>query len=274
MTVRFHIPFVACLASFLGGAPRLSAQFDLYVAHVADGAGYFSQVSVYNPGSSAVTCTFTTFDDQGNLLDLVYASDPGAAAAFRRKHSGAKPAATAPESSVSIPVPAGGTTQVETSGDGKGNVLQGAAELNCSAFVIGGVTYWYTVGGDLVTGIGVPAANTTTEFRVDGGNEHTAFAIYNPSQANILNLNVEAYDDTGENQFGPVDLEIDPNGHYAFNANTVLTTLPSGFYGSFQLTTNGQQFVPLALGVATTAGNAGGFLLYTIASFSGVVVGL
>ena len=275
MTVRFHITFVACLASFLGGAPRLSAQFDLYIAHVADGAGWFSEVAVGNPGTSTVTCTFTTFDGQGNPLALGYIlANPGAAPTARTR-SRAKAATSLPVDSVSLSIPAGGTASLKTSGagDGTANPLQGGAELNCSALVIGGVTYWYTIGGDLVTGIGVPATDTTTVFRAVGGNENTAFSVYNPS-TNLLNLNVEAYDDTGANLYGPVSLLIDPNGHYAFNANAVLTTLPSGFYGSFRFTSSGQQFVPLALGVAITSTNAAGYVLYTIPSSTSVIAGI
>jgi hypothetical protein len=277
MKVRFRITCVACLVFALGGAPQLRAQFDLYIAHVADGAGFFSQISVNNPnGNSDVTCTFSTFDGHGNPLNLVYASDPRAAAAFRRTHAGTKPAATAPQSSVAIDVPAGGTTQVETSGDGDGmgNVLQGGAELNCSGFVIGGVTYWYTIGGDLVTGIGVPATDTTTAFRVDGGNEHTAFAFYNPSQVNTLQVSVQAYDGATGNLVDQVLFMILPNGHYAFNATDALRALPSPFFGSFRVPPNGQQFVPLALGVANTSANAAGYVLFTTPSLSGTIEGI
>jgi hypothetical protein len=276
MTVRFHITFVACLVFALGGAPQLRAQFDLYIAHVADGGGWFSQLSVNNPNlSSPVACTFTTFDGQGNPLALGYSSTKPGAAPAARTHPRAKAETSLAVDSVTLSIPPGGTATVQTSGDGDGtaNPLQGGAELNCSALVIGGVTYWYTIGGDLVTGIGVPATDTTTVFRAVGGNENTAFAVYNPS-TNQLSLTVEAFDATGANSYGPVNLEIDPNGHYAFNANTVLTTLPSGFYGSFRFTSGGQQFVPLALGVAITSTNAAGYVLYTIPSSPSVIVGI
>jgi len=46
-------------------------------------------------------------------------------------------------------------------------------------------------------------------------------------------------------------------------------TLPSGFYGSFFVPSNGQQFVPLALGVTDTNANVAGFVLYTPPSLSG-----
>jgi hypothetical protein len=276
MTVRFHVTFVACFASLLGGTPRLAAQVDLFIAHVADGGGFFTQVSVHNPGINTAACTFSTFDGQGNPLDLVYDATPADSTASVHHRSRAIPAATAvPASSVQFNVDPLGTFTTETAGvgDGKGNVLQGGAELSCNNTVIGGATYWLTSSeGEFVTGIGVPAASPTTFFRAVGGNENTAFAVYNLS-TDIGGVTVEAFDDTGANSYGPVTLEIDPNGHYAFNANTVLTTLPSGFSGSFRLN-SGQQFVAVALGVQSTTANEAGYVLYTIPSLSGKIAGI
>lgn len=85
-------------------------------------------------------------------------------------------------------------------------------------------------------------------------------------------MTVEAFDDTGANEYGPVTLVINPNGHYAFNANKVLT-LPSGFSGSFRLN-SAQQFVALALGVQSTTTNVAGYVLYTIPSLSGAIAGI
>jgi hypothetical protein len=282
MTVRFHITFVACLASLLGGASRLSAQFDTFMAHVADGGGFFSQISVYNPGTSDVSCTFSTFDDGGNPLELVYATTSTGSAPSFRAHSAlsyrahAKAATSSAQSSVPFTVLAGGTATFETTGQGDGSstALAGGAELNCSNLVIGGVTYWLTDGSELLTGIGVPATNTTTAFRVDGGNVSTGFAFYNPAQANQLKLTVEAYDGATGDLADSVDLLIAPNGHFAFNAQDQMPHLPSDFYGSFRVPSNGQQFVPLALGVANTKANSAGFLIYSIPTFSGVIVGL
>jgi hypothetical protein len=235
MTVRFHITFVACLASLLGGASRLSAQFDTYIAHVADGGGFFSQISVNNPGTSDVSCTFSTYDDAGSPLELVYGTTSVGSAPLFRAHSAlssrahAKAATSSAQSSVPFTVPAGGTATFQTTGQGDGSstALAGGAELNCSAFVIGGVTYWLTDGsGELVTGIGVPATNTTTAFQVDGGNASTGFAFFNPSQINQLKLTVEAFDgDTGK-MVDSVDLTINANGHFAFNAQTQMSNLP------------------------------------------------
>ncbi len=277
MTVRFHITFVACLASLLGGAPRLSAQVDLYIAHIADGGGFFSQISVYNPATSGTaSCTFSTFNDTGNLLNLVYAtSRAGSVASFRAR---AKVAATnPPQSSYTFTVPFGQTATFSTSGlgDGSSTPLSGGAELNCSSFVIGGVTYWYTTTeGDRITGIGVPAVNTTTAFLVDGGNQSTAFAFYNPSVLNTLQLTVEAYDGGTGIMVDSADITVAPNGHISFNAIDKLPNLPSDFYGSFRIPSNGQQFVPLVLGVAITNANTAGYVLYTIPSLSGEVVGI
>lgn len=161
-----------------------------------------------------------------------------------RHRSRAVPAAvTAPASSVQFSVNpfATFTTQTTGAGGANGELLQGGAELNCDSFMIGGATYWLTSGSDFVTGIGVPAASPTTFFRVVGGNDDTAFAVVNAT-ANILIVAVEAFDDTGDNEYGPVNLEIAANGHYAFNANVVLTTLPTDFSGSFELNGGGQQF--------------------------------
>ncbi len=274
MSNRFRTTFAACLLFLLGGAPRLSAQFDLFVAQIADGAGFFSEISVHNPGPSDTSCTFSTFDDGGNPLALIYDSGTASPASLRTRHHAVKAAATSPVSSVNFTVPAEGTTTLDTSGlgDGGTTALIGGAELNCASFVIGGVTYWLTSGSEMVTGIGVPAINTTTAFRVVGGNEFTAFAFYNPG--NALALRLDAYDgDTGA-LVDSVIISIPPGGHIAFNARDQLTNLPSGFYGSFRVPTNGQQFVPLALGVASTNANEAGFLLYTIASLSGEIVGI
>jgi hypothetical protein len=281
MTVRLHVTFVACLASLLGGATRLSAQFDTFIAHMADGGGFFSEISVYNPGTSGVSCTFSTFDDGGGPLDLVYAATSIGSAPSFRAHSALSyrahtKATSSSQSSVPFTVPAGGTATFQTTGEGDGSstALAGGAELNCSNLVIGGVTYWLTDGSELVTGIGVPATNTTTAFRVDGGNADTGFAFYNPSQVNELHLTVEAYDgDTGA-LIDSVDLTIPPNGHFAFNAQTQMPNLPSDFYGSFRVPSNGQQFVPLALGVANTKANSAGFLIYSLPTLSGVIVGI
>jgi len=280
MSVRFHIVFAACLASVLGGASRLSAQFDTYIAHVADGGGFFSEISVNNPGTSDVSCTFSTFDDAGNPLELVYGATSTGSAPLFRAHSAlssrahAKAATSSAQSSVPFTVPAGGTATFQTTGQGDGSstAVSGGAELNCSAFVIGGVTYWLTDGsGELVTGIGVPATNTTTAFQVDGGNASTGFAFFNPSQINQLKLTVEAFDGGTGSMVDSVDLTIAANGHFAFNAQTQMSNLPSDFYGSFSVPSNGQQFVPLALGVADTKANSAGFLIYLVPSFSGVI---
>lgn len=269
--MKVRLTFVSCFVFLLGGVPQVKAQFDLYIAHIADGAGWFSEIAVNNPGSSTVACTFSTFDDQGNPLALGYGSNPAAPTA--RAHPAAKAATSLAVDSVSLSIQPGTTTSLDTSGagDGSANPLEGAAELNCSAFVIGGVTYWLTSGSDVVTGIGVPAANTTTAFWVDGGNASTAFAIYNPSQVNILSLSVEALDGATGNLDSSISIEIPANGHYAFNAVNELPSLPSNFFGSFHLSTSGQQFVPLALGVATTNANVAGYELFTLPSFSGTI---
>lgn len=271
--VRHQVTFLASFA-FVVCAPSLHAQFDLFVAQVADGAGFFSQIAVNNPGSGDVSCTFSTFDDAGNPLELVYDSgSPAAVSRVRRTKPLAS--ATAPASSINISIPPGATALVSTSGQGDGTstALAGSGELNCSAFVIGGVTYWYARGSDVLTGIGVPAVNTTTAFRVDGGNRATGFAFYNPSQANTLQLTVEAFDGSTGAMAGSVHIAIPPNGHIAFNAGDKIS-LASDFFGSFRVPSNGQQFVPLALGVADTNSNVGGFLLFSIPSFSGQIVGI
>jgi hypothetical protein len=273
--MKVRLTFVACLGSLLGGAPQLRAQFVQYIAHVADGAGWFSELAVNNPGGSAVACTFSTFDDNGGPLGLSYSSpDPGPAPSARA-HTRAKAATSFAVDSVSLGIPAGGTSILDTSGfgDGSANPLEGSAQLACSASVVGGVTYWYTIGSDLVTGIGVPAADMTTAFRVDGGNASTAFAFYNPSQTDTLQLTVQAYDASGK-PVGSADLSVPPNGHTAFNAVDQIASLPADFSGSFNVPSNGQQFVPLALGVANTNANAAGYVLFTIPSLSGVISGI
>ena len=117
MTVRFHITCVACLVLVLGGASQLRAQFDLYVAHVADGGGYFTQVSVHNPGINTAACTFSTFDGQGNPLNLVYGTAAANSTAAVHHRSHAIPAATAaPASSVQFSVDPLGTFTMETTG--------------------------------------------------------------------------------------------------------------------------------------------------------------
>ncbi len=269
--MKVRLTFVVCFVSLLGGVPQVKAQFDLYIAHVADGAGWFSEITVNNPGSSTVACMFSTFDDQGNPLGLGYGSNPAAPTAHA--HPLAKAATSLAVDSVSLFIQPGSTATLDTSGEGDGsaNPLQGAAVLNCSAFVIGGVTYWLTSGKDLITGIGVPAANTTTAFQVIGGNASTAFAIYNPSQANILSLSVEAIDGATGNLDSSINIEIPANGHYAFNAINELPSLSPDFAGSFSLSASGQQFVPLALGVADTSTNPAGFLLFAMAGFSGQI---
>ncbi len=273
--MKIRLTCVACLVFFLGGAPPLKAQFVQYIAHIADGAGWFSEIAVNNPGSSPVGCMFSTFDDEGNPLALSYDSDPGAGPTARA-HPRAKAAISLALDSVSLSIPAGGTATLDTSGlgDGSANPLEGSAQLECSAVVIGGVTYWYTIGSDLVTGIGVPAANTTTAFWVDGGNTSTAFAFYNPSQANTLQLTVYAYDGATGALVGTAQISVPPNGHIAFNALDQFTSLPSDFSGSFNVPGNGQPFVALALGVASTSANAAGYVLFTIPSLSGVITGV
>ena len=282
MTVRFHITFAAGLALILGAAPRASAQVDLFIAQIVDGglytanSSFFTDISVYNPGGNTTSCTFSTFDNAGNPLDLVYVTPSAAATASARRRTRPVPkSATAPASSLQFTIPPEGTTTLETSGggDGSNTALEGGAELNCSDFVIGGATYWLATSSDIVTGIGVPAVDPTTAFRVAGGNESTAFAFYNPSQANSLDLTIEAYDgDTGA-LVDSATMTVDPNGHTAFNANQVLS-LPSPFYGSFRVPDNGQQFVPLVLGVTNTNANDVGFTLYTIPSLSGAISGI
>jgi len=276
MTVRFHVTFVVCFASLLGGTRRLAAQVDLFIAHVADGGGFFTQVSVHNPGINTAACTFSTFDGQGNPLDLVYDATAADSTALVRHRSRAIPASTAaPASSVKFSVDPLATFTTETTGAGgpNGEVLQGGAELSCDNTVIGGVTYWLTTTeGELITGIGVPAASPTTFFRAVGGNYNTGFAVYNTSNQ-LGGPTVEAFDDTGANEYGPVSLVIDPNGHYAFNAYQVLTTLPKDFSGSFRLN-SGQPFVAVALGVQNTTANEAGFVLYTIPSLSGAISGI
>jgi hypothetical protein len=157
----------------LGGASQLRAQFDLYVAHVADGGGYFTQVSVHNPGINTAACTFSTFDGQGNPLNLVYGTAAANSTAAVHHRSHAIPAATAaPASSVQFSVDPLGTFTMETTGAGgpNGEILQGGAALSCDNTVIGGATYWLTAsGGEYITGIGVPAASPTTFFRAVGG---------------------------------------------------------------------------------------------------------
>lgn len=266
MTVRFHVTLISCLASFLGGAPRLAAQNDLYIAHVADGGGFFTQVAVHNPGVNPADCTFSTFDDQGNPLGLVYATAASVAASIRH-HSHPIAAAATPANSITFTVDPYATVTTETTGDGgaDGAVLQGGAVLSCSSPVIGGATYWLTnSAGDIVTGIGVPAASPTTFFRVVGGNQNTAFAVFNLSNS-IADVTIEAFDDTGANSYGPTVLEIDPNGHYAFNANApdVNLNLPANFSGSFRLN-SAQQFVALGFGVQPTNTNEAGYVLYTL----------
>lgn len=288
--MKVRLTLVACLVFVLGGAPRLAAQVDLYIAHVADGPvpggfNYLTQVSVHNPGINAASCTFSTFDGQGNPLDLVYDAtaadstppvwDYSHAKASVPHRSHPVPAATAaPASSVKFTVNPLATFTTETTGAGgaNGELLQGGAELSCDNTVIGGVTYWLTSGSEFVTGIGVPAASPTTFFRAVGGNYNTAFAVYNTSNQ-IGGVTVEAFDDTGANEYGPVTLVIDPNGHYAFNAYQVLTTLPTDFSGSFRLN-SGQQFVAVALGVQSTTANEAGYVLYTIPSLSGAIAGI
>ena len=120
----------------------------------------------------------------------------------------------------------------------------------------------------------MPAASPTTYFRAVGGNYNTGFAIYNTSNQ-IGGVTVEAFDDTGENSYGPTTIEIDPNGHYAFNANAsdVNLGLPADFSGSFRLN-SGQQFVAVALGVQSTTTNEAGFTLYTIPTAIGPISGI
>lgn len=269
MTIR--LTFFACLVSVLGGMSQLNAQVDLYIAHVADGGGFYTEVAVHNPGNNAADCTLSTFDDQGNPLPLVYDATTADATASVHRHSRAIPAAATPASSITFTVNPFATFTTATTGAGGANgaVLQGGAIVSCNNPVIGGATYWLTnSAGDIVTGIGVPAAAPTTFFRVVGGNYNTAFAIFNSSNT-IAGVTVEAFDDTGANSYGPTILEIDPNGHYAFNANAsdVNLGLPSNFSGTFRLN-SGQQFVGLGFGVQATNTNPAGYVLYTLPAVS------
>ena len=279
MTVRFHVTFIACLVLALGGTSPLRAQVDLYIAHVADGGGYFTQVSVHNPGgNNAANCTFSTFDDQGNPLDLVYDATAADATASVHRRSGAIPADATPASSLKFSVIPFATFTTETNGAGGANgaILQGGAELSCDNTVIGGATYWLTTSaGEIVTGIGVPAtASSTTFFRAIGGNYNTAFAIFNSTNSTNF-VTIEAFDDTGANSYGPTSVGIDANGHYAFNANAsdVNLGLPSDFSGSFRLN-SGQGFVAIALGVQSTTTNEAGYVLFTIPTQSGPISGI
>lgn len=266
MTLRFRVTFVACAVSALCGAPRLVAQ-DLFIAHVADGGGFYTEVAFHNPGNNAADCTLSTFDDQGNPLALVYDATAADATASVHRHSRAIRAAATPVSSITFTVNPFATFTTATTGAGgaNGEVLQGGAIVSCNNPVIGGATYWLRdSNGDIVTGIGVPAAAPTTFFRVVGGNYDTAFAIFNPSNS-IAGVTIEAFDDTGANSYGPTTIEIDPNGHYAFNANAsdVNLNLPLDFSGSFRLN-GGQQFVALGFGVQFTSTNEAGYVLYTL----------
>ena len=278
MIFRVHFAFAVCLASLLAGAVRLGAQVDLYIAHVADGGGYFSEVSVHNPGNNTAACTFSTFDGQGNPLDLVYdAVAPDSSAAVRRRLHAVPAAVSAPSSSIQFSVDPLATYTVDTNGAGgpNGEILQGGAELSCNNTVVGGVTYWLTTSaGEIITGIGVPAASPTTYFRAVGGNYNTGFAIYNTSTSTNF-VTIEAFDDTGANSYGPSSVGIDPGGHYAFNANAsdVNLGLPSDFTGSFRLN-SGQQFVAVALGVQSTTTNEAGFTLYTLPTAIGPISGI
>jgi len=277
MIFRLHLTFPVCLACVLAAAPELAAQNQLsYIAHVADGGGFFTQVSVHNPGFNAADCTFSTFDDQGNALDLVYDTAAAASRASLGHRSHAIPAAITSASSVSFTVNPLATFTTATTGAGgtNGEVLQGGAALSCNNTVIGGATYWLTSGSEFVTGIGVPAVSPTTFFRAAGGNYNTAFAIYNTSTSTNF-VTIEAFDDTGANEYGPSSVGIEPGGHYAFNANAsdVNLGLPSDFSGSFKLN-SGQQFVAIALGVQSTTTNEAGFTLYTIPTAIGPISGI
>jgi len=277
--MKVRLTLLAGLVSVLGGAAQLRAQVNLYIAHVADGAGWFSAVAVHNPDfNNTAKCTFSTFDDQGNPLDLVYDATGADSTASVRHRSHAIPAATAaPASSVQFTVNPGGTFTTETTGAGgpNGGLLQGGAELSCNGTVIGGVTYWLTnSAGEIITGIGVPATSPSTYFRAVGGNYNTGFAIYNTSTSTNF-VTIEAFDDTGANSYGPTSVGIDPGGHYAFNANAsdVNLGLPADFSGSFRLN-SGQQFVAVALGVQSTTTNEAGFTLYTIPTAIGPISGI
>jgi hypothetical protein len=219
----------------------------IYFPQFVDGGGYVTSLLLLNTSGSTQNGTLEIFD--GNGTPLVVRQSGGVSGA-----------------SFAYAIPAGGALAFQT--DGLPPVASAGwvklTPATGSSAPVGAGLFQLTQNGVLVTESGVPSATPTTQARIfiDKSNgRDTGLALANPGDGN-LNVTLKAFqtDGTTPAGSGSGNLTLGRRSHQARFAAELVSGLPTGFTGVFEITAP-VPFVALTLRSLYNA--RGDFLLTT-----------
>jgi hypothetical protein len=226
------------LVLILGMSVFCSAQNLFYLPQIADGVqtsgiGWITGIAITNPaatGTAMASGTITFRQDNGNLWNLTFNDEQN-----RPVGSG---------SSIPFQV-AGGQTRFFISTGMSGALTTGYAAVSSNLAVAGGAVFieFGNVFAPTPTRIGqagVPSSSALTRqsvIAIKTNSENTGVAVASPG-GSAATVTFQLLDTNGTPVLSAVNRPIVTNGHTAFFVSELFPTLPSGFYGTMQITSS------------------------------------
>ena len=219
---RYDVIYTTTPVADLTQAPGSSP---IYFAHFADGGGYTSSVILLNTSGTAETGILQILDNQGTPVAV-------------------HPVGGVPDSSFRYTIPSGGVYLLRTDGF-PAQVRVGWVKLTPdpgTSTPAGSGLFGYNPANILVSESGIPAALSTTHARVYvdlSGNHDTGLAVANVGTASAV-ISINAFQEDGFTAIGTSKgpLQLAGNGHDAKFADQLISSLPAGFKGVLDISSN------------------------------------
>jgi hypothetical protein len=208
-----RIPITFAIAMFLFSIPLTAGT--VYFAQVANGGGYATTFTIFNPTSSSASGTLTLRDGNGNPWNM----------SLTNRNTNYRFAVT---------VPANGSARLVSSG--AGNVAVGWALLESAADLRGVATFDYRPGLELLDSVGVVGASPDNSFIMPidiSPSADEGLAIVNPGTAGVT-INITLINEDGSTYSSLADPRLNPLGAKKSLSLYATELFPSLLLGSFK----------------------------------------